>query len=425
MRITASTLQLQGASLSTREFSENFQSPAGPVFGGGAMVSGTSASHSRSREEIRFEKEIAVRTLERLQLYSRQLRQVREGEARGTAAFSGGDGEGPMSVYSASYREEQQAAFRASGTIQTASGREIGLELTLRLAASYSDDRIMTGVFRDPLIINFDAPTALLDDTTFAFDIDNDGSEEQISLLKRGSGFLAYDANGNGVVDGGSELFGTKSGNGFGELARFDSDGNGWIDENDPIFKGLRIWSKTRGEDRLIALGEAGIGAVYLGAARTDYTLRGEGADALGQLRQTGLFLRENGDAGLIQQVDLAVEEAPEAREPFQGSIRAGNNAQDAAPFSKAGLIKVSKKEEVDPGLTDNRDQLEALTREQTLLTGEKARLEGKLNRMTGGDAGSHDFKQLENRLLLVRQNVAAVEGRLLLLQTGTLDLTG
>ena len=29
------------------------------------------------------------------------------------------------------------------------------------------------------------------------------------------------------------ELFGTKSGNGFADLAKYDSDGNGWIDEAD------------------------------------------------------------------------------------------------------------------------------------------------------------------------------------------------
>ena len=29
------------------------------------------------------------------------------------------------------------------------------------------------------------------------------------------------------------QAFGTKTGNGFSELAEYDSDGNGWIDEND------------------------------------------------------------------------------------------------------------------------------------------------------------------------------------------------
>lgn len=57
----------------------------------------------------------------------------------------------------------------------------------------------------------------------------------------RGSGFLALDRNQNGVVDDGSELFGTQSGDGFAHLALYDQDSNGWIDANDPVFDKLRI----------------------------------------------------------------------------------------------------------------------------------------------------------------------------------------
>ena len=244
------------------------------------------------------------------------------------------------------------------------------------------------------------------------------------------TGVVYEDLNGNGVVDGGSELFGTESGDGFGDLARFDSDGNGWIDENDPIFKGLRIWSKTEGEDRLIALGEAGIGAIYLGAARTDYTLRGESAAALGQLRQTGFFLKEDGDAGLIQQIDLAVEEStPKEPENGTGPITVRTSPepeeQKGGAFSKAGLIRLPTKAEVDPELVDGQEQMELLARKQLQLTGELSRLEGERSRMGEDGSDPSTLKRLENRLLLVRQSVAAVEGRLFLLKTGSLDLTG
>ena len=76
------------------------------------------------------------------------------------------------------------------------------------------------------------------------FDIDADGEEESISYLQGGSGYLALDKNGDGVINDGSELFGTKSGDGFADLAEYDADGNGWIDENDPIFDKLLIWAK-------------------------------------------------------------------------------------------------------------------------------------------------------------------------------------
>ena len=63
-----------------------------------------------------------------------------------------------------------------------------------------------------------------LSDQTFYFDLDADGKEEEISVLN-GSGYLALDKNGDGVINDGSELFGTKNGDGFADLARYDEDG--------------------------------------------------------------------------------------------------------------------------------------------------------------------------------------------------------
>ena len=37
------------------------------------------------------------------------------------------------------------------------------------------------------------------------------------------------------------KLFGTSSGDGFKDLAEYDEDGNGWIDENDSIFNRLKV----------------------------------------------------------------------------------------------------------------------------------------------------------------------------------------
>ena len=98
------------------------------------------------------------------------------------------------------------------------------------------------------------------------------------------------------------------SGDGFGELAVFDLDGNGWIDENDEIFNRLRIWTKDEnGDDRLVALGVAGVGAIYLGKAAGEFTFKSqEDNSVLGAVTNTGIFLHENGTAGLVQQIDMA-----------------------------------------------------------------------------------------------------------------------
>ncbi len=86
-----------------------------------------------------------------------------------------------------------------------------------------------------------------------------------MNLLKSGSGFLGLDSNNNGRIDNGKELFGTQSGDGFADLARYDSDGNGWIDEGDPVYARLKVWLKdASGADKVISLADAGVGAIYL-----------------------------------------------------------------------------------------------------------------------------------------------------------------
>ena len=130
---------------------------------------------------------------------------------------------------------------------------------------------------------------------------------EYISQLSAGSGYLALDKNGDGEINDGSELFGTASGDGFADLAQYDSDGNGWIDEADEIFDKLRIWSvDASGESTLIGLGKAGVGAIYLGSSDTEFSLNDMHNNTNAVIRKTGMFLYENGMAGTVQQLDLA-----------------------------------------------------------------------------------------------------------------------
>ena len=113
----------------------------------------------------------------------------------------------------------------------------------------------------------------------------------------------------NGIVRtaDGRELFGPGSGNGFEELAAYDEDGNGWIDENDVIFNSLKIWCKDEnGNDRLYSLAEKGVGAICLQNVSTDFSLKNAKNETNGIIRNTGIFLYENGAAGTIQHVDMA-----------------------------------------------------------------------------------------------------------------------
>lgn len=209
------------------------------------------------------------------------------------------------------YRESQRLDVSMQGFIYT-SNRRIELNIDISMSHSFvSNHEIIRQQFYDPLVLNFDGELPDLDSTNFSFDIDANGECDQISTLKKGNGFLALDKNSNNKIDDGLELFGTLNGNGFADLRRYDSDNNGWIDESDPIFEGLRIWQKTKDEDTLVALGEIGIGAIYLGSTDGRIDIKSQKNETLGRIRSTGLFLNEDGTSGVVSQIDFARQNSP------------------------------------------------------------------------------------------------------------------
>ena len=256
----------------------------------------------------------------------------------------GAFGSGGYSQNFVTYQEFEETAFKAMGQAVTEDGRTIEFDISLYMSRSYTEymnvsfPAVKNALF-DPLVVNVGSETADIKDQTFRFDIDCDGVEDEISMFGKGTGLLALDKNDNGKIDDGSELFGPKSGDGFSELREYDSDGNGWIDENDEIFEKLRIWCKDDdGNDVLMNLKDADIGAIYLGEQQTEFTLGGADGIRDGVIRSTGFFLRENGTAGTVQHVDLAKKE--EGQEIISSGEKvlavdiAGNNNVDRNSFS-------------------------------------------------------------------------------------------
>lgn len=210
------------------------------------------------------------------------------------------------------YCEKESTSFATTGMVKTADGREISFQVNVGMSREFEQtfqQELALAQFSlcDPLVINLDSDTAEISDQTFYFDIDADGKKDEIHQLGKGSGYLALDKNGDGVINDGSELFGTASGDGFADLAKYDEDGNGWIDENDAVWDKLKIWCKDEnGEDVLYTLKEKGVGAICLQKAATEFTEKTATGQTKGVVRNTGVFLYESGLAGTIQHVDMA-----------------------------------------------------------------------------------------------------------------------
>jgi hypothetical protein len=213
------------------------------------------------------------------------------------------------------YTEHEKTNVGTQGVISTEDGREINfmleleMERSFKLEESYKEDLLSRNLI-DPLVINLHGGAAGLTNSSFSFDLNADGQKEDISFVAQGSGFLALDINNDGEINDGSELFGTQGQSGFSHLAEYDADNNQWIDENDEIFSKLKVWSKdAEGNDQLMSLAEAGVGAIYLGSTSSSFDLTDDQNNLLGQVKRSGVFLYEDGNVSTIQELDIAIRE--------------------------------------------------------------------------------------------------------------------
>ncbi|AOY86947.1 hypothetical protein BKP64_01440 [Marinobacter salinus] len=247
---------------------------------------------------------------------------------------AGVEAQGSLSVTAGRYMfysETETRSFASSGSIALESGETIDFTLSLRQSQSRSYEyselvKIQERPLTDPLVINFGSASARLTDTLFEFDISGNGESGQFATLGSGSGYLVLDRNGNGKVDDGSELFGPQSGSGFGELAKFDDDGNRWVDANDEIFQSLSVWVQAEdGSQTLKSLDEVGVQALYVDSAEGRFTLANGQGIPLGQVKASGVYLTTDGEVRTLEEIDLAEQKTGQASSAQESLSTEGN----------------------------------------------------------------------------------------------------
>ena len=203
--------------------------------------------------------------------------------------------------------EYERLDFSTEFSIESTDGQnhELSLSLSFSRELDITRDVLMTAAeFKDPLILNMSNSSQLFSDESMSFDLQGDGTKETLPALSSGIWLLARDNNDNARIDHGMELFGASTGNGFAELAEYDSDADGVIDGRDNHFHDLKLWD---GKQRLKSIEAGGVSAILLNASDTPFTFTDAIGNPRAQLRQTSVFIDEQNRAGAIHQIDIAV----------------------------------------------------------------------------------------------------------------------
>ncbi|MFA5937969.1 MAG: hypothetical protein WC809_01340 [Sinimarinibacterium sp.] len=152
----------------------------------------------------------------------------------------------------------------------------------------------------DPLALDLDGNGSITTtgvDRGQAFDLNADGVADRASVVAGGDAFLALDANGNGRIDDGRELFGDQNGavNGFEALRTHDDNRDGVIDSADAVYQDLSLldWQPD-GTQRLRTLADAGVASISLAYADADRSL-----NAVDRMAQQGGYTRSDGSTAL------------------------------------------------------------------------------------------------------------------------------
>ncbi|MCH8537006.1 MAG: hypothetical protein LAT66_04460 [Alkalimonas sp.] len=202
----------------------------------------------------------------------------------------------------------QAVSARFNGQMVMDTGETIAWDIEFNMEYSWANFRMSEqrlDNLQDPLVISLNGMPAQLQGDSYSFDLFNTGVPVQLPNLAAQQFYLAYDKTGNGLIESGDELFGPKTGQGFAELAAHDLDGNGFIDQHDSLWQDLYLW---RPDGQQLSMEQAQISAISVESVATAMPLFVHNTDELaGMLQRSSIFLDQQGQAGLVQQIDLVV----------------------------------------------------------------------------------------------------------------------
>ena len=208
--------------------------------------------------------------------------------------------------YHSSYAEFEQSSLTAQGTFTLDDGRTFKLDLSVQQTRLYVSEQSVSlragdAQMSDPIALDLTGGGVNFLDQLAPMDLDGGGSAKQVPRLAGNAKWLVFDKNQDGKVTQ-DELFGPRSGDGFAELAKLDQDGNGWVDGGDRDFAKLSLWD---GVGAPILLASYGVGALSTGSVAAAFDHKDADNTLLARSRAAGLYLRNDGTAGVTRQVDL------------------------------------------------------------------------------------------------------------------------
>lgn len=206
-------------------------------------------------------------------------------------------------VLELNYRHQSvSASFAGSVTLADGTVSEFAFEFAMQetYVSLTASEQVKLS---DPLVLSLSGQPFRWTGASTEFDFHADGQNSQLPTLDRQQFYLAWDKNLDNQINNGHELFGPQSGEGFAELAQLDTDHDGFIDADDTAYQQLRLWQPGQ---PLLTFAQAGIGAVSTQSVSSQFGLY-DGNQLQARIARSGIFLDQQGRAGLVQQIDVNI----------------------------------------------------------------------------------------------------------------------